>query len=49
MNYQNKIKEIDQIQKFDKGITEPFINFITEMEHESQRDYLRLLETLSEK
>ena len=40
---------INSLQQCDKGNDIPFINLITSMEYESQRDYLRLLETLNEK
>lgn len=40
---------LNSLRQYDKGNNIPFINLITSMEYESQKDYLRLLETLSEK
>ncbi|MFH1540698.1 MAG: Fic family protein [Elusimicrobiota bacterium] len=40
---------LNSLQQCDKCNDVPFINLITSMEYESQRDYLRLLETLNEK
>ncbi|MFH1957331.1 MAG: Fic family protein [bacterium] len=40
---------LNSLRQCDRGNDTPFINLITSMEYESQRDYLRLLETLNEK
>ncbi|OGS23605.1 MAG: cell filamentation protein Fic [Elusimicrobia bacterium RIFOXYB2_FULL_50_12] len=39
---------INALKKTDKGDNQPFINFISNMVYESQRDYIRLLDALKE-
>jgi len=40
---------LDSLKASNRGNNKPFINLITATVHESQKDYLRILQTLNEK